>query len=94
MFWQGGKDYLIGRTNANNVDLNRDFPNLDRIAYSNEENHVEQNNHLLESVKFLDHKVSRIFDGKTLIYLWKQSDWSCFYMLHMEQMFICLEKKV
>ena len=57
---------MIGRTNANNVDLNRDFPNLDRIAYSNEENHVEQNNHLLESVKFLDHKVSRIFDGKTL----------------------------
>jgi len=53
----GGKDYLIGRTNANNVDLNRDFPNLDRIAYSNEENHVEQNNHLLESVKFLDHKI-------------------------------------
>ena len=83
MFWQGGKDYLIGRTNANNVDLNRDFPNLDRIAYSNEENHVEQNNHLLESVKFLDHKVSRIFDGKTLSYLWKQSDWRCFYFLHM-----------
>merc|ERR1712241_202628 len=53
----GGKDYLIGRTNANNVDLNRDFPSLDRIAYSNEENHVEQNNHLLESVKFLDHKI-------------------------------------
>merc|ERR1712038_2103348 len=53
----GGKDYLIGRTNANNVDLNRDFPDLDRIAYSNEENHVDQNNHLLESVKFLDHKI-------------------------------------
>jgi len=53
----GGKDYLIGRTNANNVDLNRDFPNLDRIAYSNEENHLAQNNHLLEAIKFLDHKI-------------------------------------
>ena len=55
---QGGKDYLLGRTNANNVDLNRDFPNLDRIAFGNEEHHISQNNHLLEKIKFLDHKVS------------------------------------
>jgi len=53
----GGQDYLLGRTNANNVDLNRDFPNLDRIAYSNEQNDLEHNHHLLESVKFLDHKI-------------------------------------
>merc|ERR1712223_395434 len=53
----GGKDFLIGRTNANNVDLNRDFPNLDRIAYSNEEEHVAQNNHLMDSMQYLDHKI-------------------------------------
>ncbi|XP_063912973.1 carboxypeptidase E-like [Zophobas morio] len=43
----GGKDYLIGRTNNNSVDLNRNFPNLNRIMYSNEENHLDHNNHLL-----------------------------------------------
>merc|ERR1712038_656767 len=50
----GGKDFLIGRTNANNMDLNRDFPDLDRIAYSNEEEHQEYNNHLMDFVKHLD----------------------------------------
>jgi len=53
----GAKDFIIGRTNANNVDLNRDFPNLDRIAYSNEETHVAQNNHLMDSIQYLDHKI-------------------------------------
>jgi len=53
----GGKDFLIGRNNANNVDLNRDFPDLDRIAYSKEEEHEEYNNHLMDYVKHLDHKI-------------------------------------
>ncbi len=51
---QGGKDFLIGRANANNVDLNRDFPDLDRIVYSHA---TRQNNHLMDFVKSLDHKV-------------------------------------
>merc|ERR1712038_712916 len=53
----GKNDFLIGRTNANNMDLNRDFPDLDRIAYSNEEEHQEYNNHLMDFVKHLDHKI-------------------------------------
>jgi carboxypeptidase E len=53
----GGDDYLLGRSNANNVDLNRDFPDLDRIIYSNDENHVKHNNHLMDSIKHLDHKI-------------------------------------
>ena len=51
---QGGKDFLTGRANANNVDLNRDFPDLDRIVYSNDES---VNNHLMDFIKHLDHKV-------------------------------------
>ena len=63
--FQGGKDFIIGRTNANNVDLNRDFPNLDRIAYSNEETHVAQNNHLMDSIQYLDHKV--LYQNTTIL---------------------------
>ena len=48
---------MIGRTNANNVDLNRDFPDLDRIVYSSEGTQREYNNHLMEYVKHLDHKI-------------------------------------
>jgi len=43
----GGKDYLLGRNNANNVDLNRDFPDLDRLVYQNS----RKNNHLLNKAK-------------------------------------------
>jgi len=50
----GGKDFLTGRANANNVDLNRDFPDLDRIVYSNDE---AINNHLMDFIKHLDHKI-------------------------------------
>nr|XP_022910449.1 carboxypeptidase E-like [Onthophagus taurus] len=46
----GGKDYLIGRPNNNSVDLNRNFPDLNKIMYSNERNMVDHNNHLLQEV--------------------------------------------
>merc|ERR1740128_1414028 len=43
----GAKDYLLGRNNWNDVDLNRDFPDLDRRIYEGE----PQNNHLMRDVK-------------------------------------------
>ncbi|CAG9772666.1 unnamed protein product [Ceutorhynchus assimilis] len=46
----GGQDFLIGRTNNNSVDLNRNFPDLDRIVFDNEEQNVDRNNHLLDEV--------------------------------------------
>ncbi|KAK9872584.1 hypothetical protein WA026_018716 [Henosepilachna vigintioctopunctata] len=46
----GASDYLTGRTNNNSVDLNRNFPDLDRIMFSHEENHIDHNNHLLQDI--------------------------------------------
>jgi len=40
----GATDYLIGRNNANDVDLNRDFPDLDQIVFDG----AIDNNHLLK----------------------------------------------
>lgn len=60
---QGGKDFLIGRNNAHDVDLNRNFPDLDRIMFSNEDAHVAHNNHLLAQIDRLESPVS---DGSGL----------------------------
>ncbi|XP_018017205.1 carboxypeptidase E-like [Hyalella azteca] len=50
----GGSDYLIGRSNNHSVDLNRDFPDLDRVMYGNEARHLPHNNHLLDHLRRLD----------------------------------------
>lgn len=51
----GGQDFLIGRTNNNSVDLNRNFPDLDRIMYNMdaELGRTHKNNHLLDLVDTL-----------------------------------------
>lgn len=48
---------MIGRSNANGVDLNRDFPDLDKIMFGNEEYQVNHNNHLMDFIRELGHPV-------------------------------------
>lgn len=56
---QGGDNYLIGRANNNSVDLNRDFPDLDRLLYEDEEERIVNNNHLMDQIRNLDHPVRK-----------------------------------
>ena len=61
---QGGDNSLIGRSNNNSVDLNRDFPDLTKMLYDSEDAGQSQqlNNHLMDKVHRLDHQVSQIIN--------------------------------
>ena len=43
---QGATDWQVGRANANGVDLNRNFPNLDEFIFEYNKHAKHRNNHL------------------------------------------------
>jgi carboxypeptidase E len=48
---QEDRGWLIGRSNANGVDLNRNFPDLDSLYYYNEKMNIPRFDHLLDTFK-------------------------------------------
>lgn len=47
MFQGGGGGWTLGRENANDVDLNRDFPDLDGLLFALEQNGIPRYDHLM-----------------------------------------------
>lgn len=51
---KGKKTWTKGRQNAHNVDLNRNFPDLDRKFFDYQKHGIQWNNHLLEAADLME----------------------------------------
>ncbi|GMS96348.1 hypothetical protein PENTCL1PPCAC_18523, partial [Pristionchus entomophagus] len=64
------RGWLTGRSNANNVDLNRDFPDLDAIFYEVEKLKIPRYDHLLELfADDKDHQPETVAVGRWILSL-------------------------
>lgn len=67
---KGQKDWLKGRANANDVDLNRNFPDLDKLMYKLEKLPHHPNNHLIRLKQTLIDYGDKLENEVKMIMVW------------------------
>lgn len=70
----GKKDWLVGRTNANNVDLNRNFPDLDKLMYVLEQEPNHPNNHLDKLSAVLHYYGDQLEPETKMVMVWLHTE--------------------